>query len=144
MIKQSSQPDSFRNPPPAKLPGILAKILNAYVIWQKGTKHIPKILRYSMGVRIDNLFAETIELISEATFSSKEKREPLIIKAIGKNDVLKFMLYALLELEGIDEKRFFELTSKLEEIGKMLFGWKNQLLKQNSANNLKKLADKQE
>ena len=55
----------------------------------------------------------------------------MIISAITKNDTLKFMFYALFELKGLDQNNFFLLSEKTEEIGKMLYGWKNQVEKQN-------------
>lgn len=44
---------------------------------------IPKTLRYSLGIRIDALFAELIELISEAQFELKERRAEIIGKAVN-------------------------------------------------------------
>lgn len=102
----------------------------AYIEWQSLTRHIPKTLRYSLGIRIDALFAELIELTSEAQFELKEKRVEIIGKAVTKNDTLKFMLYALSELKGIEEPKFISLSLKLEEVGRMLYGWKNQTLTQ--------------
>ena len=82
--------------------------------------------RYSLGIKIDSLFADIIELVSMAQFSPKEQRVNILSRAITKNDVLKHMLYVLLELNGIEEKYFIELAQKVEEIGRMLYGWKNQ------------------
>ncbi len=88
------------------------------------TRHIPKIERYSIGMRIDNLFSGILEDIALAQFSLPEYKIPYIKRAIGKNDTLKFMLYALFNLKGIDEKKFISLSEKTEEIGRMLYGWK--------------------
>ena len=82
--------------------------------------------RYSLGVKIDSLFADIIELVSIAQFSEKEKRPDIISKAITKNDVLKHMLYVLFELKGIEEQYFIELAPMIEEIGRILYGWRNQ------------------
>lgn len=116
--------------------GISEKLLQVYVLWQNNSKHIPKMLRYSMGVRIDSLFAQIIELVSEAIFVSEEQRLPLVRIANIKNDVLKFMLYALLELGGLKEDIFTDFSLKAEEVGKMLYGWKIKLEKQNRPNTL--------
>jgi len=89
------------------------------------------MLRYSMGARIDGLFAEIVELVSGAMFGKNESREAFITKAIRVDDVLKFMLYALLELNGLEKKYFLEVSAPLEEVGKMLYGWKNQIAEQN-------------
>ena len=87
-------------------------------------RHIPKDLRYSLAIRIDSLFAQVLEGISLAQFAPAETRTRYLGDAIGKNDTLKFMLYALNELKGIDEPKFVSLALKTEEIGRMLYGWK--------------------
>lgn len=100
-------------------------MLALYVEWhQILSRHVLKDLRYSLGVRIDMLFAEVLEGISLAQFSLPGVKAGYLAIAIGKNDTLKFMLYALYELHGIDEKKFVSLSLKTEEIGRMLYGWK--------------------
>lgn len=88
--------------------------------------------RYSLGIKIDNTFSDIIELVSMAQFSPIADREKILTKAITKNDVLKFLLYTLKELNGIDTNKFIEISTKTEEVGKMLYGWKNQSIKQNN------------
>jgi hypothetical protein len=86
--------------------------------------------RYSLGVKIDACFSDIIELVSVAQFSVGPARIEALSRAITRNDVLKFLLYALYELQGIEAKHFIDLSSKMEEIGSMLYGWKNQAAKQ--------------
>lgn len=114
-----------------KLSGITSDLLQVYVFWQNNSKHVPKMIRYSMGIKIDSIFTEIIETVYIAMFSELEKRINLIDKANTKNDLLKFMINALFELKGMKENVFIELSEKLEEIGRRLYGWRNQLLKQN-------------
>ena len=110
------------HPPPNKLSGIGQKIISAYAYWHNISRHIPKMRRYSLGIKIDTLFADIIELVSMAQFSARESRPAILSKAITKNDVLKHMLYVLLELKGIEEQYFVELAQRVEEIGRMLYG----------------------
>lgn len=113
--------------PPQRLSGIAAKLLIAYAEWHiVMTKHVPKSLRYSLGIRIDSLFADLVAAVSGAQFIARERRPERIASAIALNDTLKFMLYALLELKGVEEKAFLSLSQKLEEIGRMLYGWKQK------------------
>ena len=116
---------------PQKLSGIPLNLLVAYVFWQNNVKHIPKMLRHSMGVRIDSLFAEIIELIYVAMFAPAEKKIHIISKANSRNDLLKFMLNTLFELKGLKEEAFNEISLKMEEIGRQLYGWEKQTEKQN-------------
>lgn len=117
---------------PIKLSGIAAKLLIVYCEWQQYMIGISKSLRYSLAIEIDHLFARLIGLVAEAQFSPKEIRSDIIYQAIIKNDTLKFMLCVLLELKGINNKKFISLSIKMEEIGRMLYGWKNQCLKTNT------------
>lgn len=110
---------------------IASKLLSAYLYWNGIIRHIPKIRRYSLGVNIEKLFAEVLKFVSAAQFSAKDKRLPLISGAITQNDLLKFMLYALWELKGIEEQHFLELSSRLEEVGRMLYGWRQKIVSEN-------------
>jgi hypothetical protein len=116
---------------PLKLSGIAIKLLGVYKTWHSVTPHIPKMLRYSLGVRIDALFAEIVELTASAQFSPERDRSAIIGRTIAKNDLLKFMLYALFELKGIEEVQFTRLAPDIEEIGRMLYGWKRRTEKEN-------------
>lgn len=108
-----------------KLSGIAAKMLALYIEWHTiMTKHLPKDVRYSIGVRIDTLFAEVLEGITRGQFSLEAQKLHYIAETIVKNDTLKFMLYALHEIGGIDASKFISLSLKAEEIGRMLYGWK--------------------
>jgi len=115
--------------PQHKFSGVTIKIIDAYIYWNTIIRHIPKIHRYSLGVKIDCIFSDLIEFVSMAQFSVQENRKEILTKAIAKNDCLKSMLYVLFELKGIEEKNFIELAQKIEEIGKILYGWKNQPVK---------------
>jgi hypothetical protein len=89
------------------------------------------MLRHSMGVRIDSIFAEITEIVYLAIFTTPEKKIILIDKANTKNDLLKFMIHTLFELKGLKENAFSEISEKMEEIGRRLYGWRNQVEKQN-------------
>ena len=90
-----------------------------------------------MAVRIDSIFAEMVELVCIAMFTSLDHRLPLVNKANIKNDLLKFMLNTLFELKGLKENAFTEMSFKLEEIGRLLYGWKKQIEKQNQNSSAK-------
>ena len=115
------------SPPQLKLSDISMKLMRAYRFWHEISPRIPKMRRYSLGIRIDALFAELFESITTAQFSLRPERPPIITKAIGKNDVLKAMLYILFELDGIKETSFAVLAPLLDEVGRMLYGWRNKI-----------------
>ena len=64
-----------------------------------------------------------------ATYTSKDKKLEIVENANIKLDTLKYFLQIAWELKAIDTKRFTTLVSSITEVGKMLGGWKKQLIK---------------
>jgi len=93
---------------------------------------LPKPQRYSLGQRIDNVFVEIIEAIAQGSFVSREERLSYVQLAVRKMDTLKALLLILWEIKSIDNKKYINLSVKVDEVGKMLGGWNGQLSKQNS------------
>lgn len=86
--------------------------------------------RYSLGEKINLLFIELIELTLVATYSNKDHKAEIVHKASIKLDMLKYFLQISWELKTIDNKKFVSLSIPLSEAGKMLGGWKKQLVKE--------------
>jgi hypothetical protein len=107
-------------------------VKSSYLIWTTFYQILPKIHKYSLGQKIDNIFIEIIEAISVASFLSKEEKHPWVRLAIRKVDTLKILLMILWEIKSIDDKKYIALSVGIDEIGKMLGGWNGQLIKQNS------------
>ena len=116
---------------PQLLP-ILQKAKTAYLLWFGCHQTLAKNHRYTLGQKIDNLFCDLIEAMVTACFLSKQEKLPYIRHAIKKSDTLKIFLMILWESKSLDNKKYLELSVKLEEIGRMLGGWQGQILKQNS------------
>ena len=115
--------------PVANLP-ILEKIVEAYKLWHNLLPHIPRMTRYSLGEKINDLFIELSELILTASYAAKEQKGPVIQKASVRLDALKFFLHIGWELKAFDNKKFAELSQPLAEVGKMLGGWQKQAVMQ--------------
>jgi len=77
-------------------------------------------------------FIEIIETISIASFLPKSDKIPYVRKAITKLDALKVFLYIAWSVKSLDNKKYITLSEALSEPWKMLGGWHNQLIKQNS------------
>jgi hypothetical protein len=106
--------------------------MSAFMLWQEYAKLFPKTSRYSLGIRIDNLFFEVIEATSTASFAFKVEKLPYLKRAISKLDSLKLFLQIAWQLNALDNKKYITLSEHLTEVGKMLGGWNGQLMKQNS------------
>jgi len=103
----------------SNLPVLIQKQKFAYQEWSNIQKHIPKVHRYTLGIKIDNIFIQTLEL---SFMLLAEKNDLLAIRLITKIDLLKFMILNLFEIKGIDKDKYISLNLKIEEIGKIVFG----------------------
>ncbi len=89
--------------------------------------HIPKTARYTIGARIENKFLDLLELTYSAYFSDKEKKAEKLSECILKTDIIKFLISTAWEGKFISNKQYEDIALKLDEIGKMLWGWKKSL-----------------
>jgi hypothetical protein len=113
---------------------LLQKLKECYKLWFENYNTLPKSHRYTLGLKIDSLFIETIEGVSVASFLNKETKLPWIQFSIRKLDTLKILLMVLWETKSLEDKKYIQLSIKLEEIGKMLGGWNGQIIKNSSQN----------
>lgn len=97
------------------------------MIWANFVVHIPKTTRYTLGARIENKFLDLLEKAYTAYFSSRDKKPEKISDCVFILDILKFLITITWEARSISNKQYEELAVKLDEIGKMLGGWKKSL-----------------
>ncbi|MCK9439311.1 MAG: four helix bundle protein [Patescibacteria group bacterium] len=116
-----------------QLAPLLQKSKDTYLLWYSYFKILPKEHRFSLGIKIDNLFIEIIEFISGALYTNKDEKIFYIKTAIRKNDTLKLLLLILWETKSLDNKKYLILSEKIDEMGRMLGGWNGQIVKQNSS-----------
>ncbi len=102
------------------------------MFWHSSSAKFPKTVKYSLGLKTENLFIDMIEAISVATFLQRTEKLPYLKRAISRVDTLKVFLQMIWEMELLDTKHYAELSEKLAEAGKMLGGWHGQVVKQNS------------
>lgn len=89
---------------------------------------MPRTSRYTTGAKIESYFLDLLESIYQAYYSPLENKNALIVKAINKNDLLKYFLQIAWENKLIKDKPYAEISEKIQEIGKILGGWKNNVI----------------
>ncbi|MBI5140442.1 MAG: four helix bundle protein [Candidatus Vogelbacteria bacterium] len=107
------------------------RLINIYKLWHGIRNHLPKNER-AITTKVDSLFLETLETIFIAKYLDKTKKIPFVEKAIGKLDLLKFILQVSWQINILESKQYIALSIPLNETGRMLGGWKNKLLKETS------------
>ncbi len=122
--------------PPPNSPVVILKEKEAYQYWLALHRNFPKPERFGLGQKIDQLFFEVLELSFTASYLPPEQKIILLGKTISRLDILKFFVQITWENKLISTNKYVELSTKLEEIGRMLGGWKKGLLqKKLSPNN---------
>ncbi len=106
---------------------ILQRIKEGYLLWMNISPHIPKGARFTIGARIENNLLDLLELSYVAYFSDKERKNAKITECIFVLDTTKFLITTAWEGKLIANKQCEDVARKLDEIGKMLGGWKKNL-----------------
>ncbi len=88
---------------------------------------MPRTSRYTLGARIETHFLDLLEIIYQAYYAPLDKKSEKVILGISKNDLLKYLLQIAWENKMIKDIAYAEIAEKLEEIGKILGGWKNSI-----------------
>lgn len=98
------------------------------MFWHDFLINLKRIDRYTVGQRIDNTFLELLELLFRSAFAfDKFEKLNLVSEAIGKRDILNFFLQLGWEHKILPPKIYSNLVNRLDEIGRMLGGWKKSL-----------------
>ena len=128
---------TFKTPPPQfnrpKLITVVLKLKNSYNTWQKYLVQFPKSHRFTIGSKIDCVFLDCIELSFLASYSTNSDKVKIVSQAITKLDLLKLLIQLAWETKCLSHNKYGEISLPLDEIGKMLGGWKRQLLNKTPA-----------
>jgi hypothetical protein len=118
----------FLHPPPAA-PSALVKAKVAYSFWFKIYNDFPKAHRYTLGGKIEDYFLGLLENIFISIYLPPEAKVTRLTIAISKLDGIKFFLQIAWENKCIPNEKYSTLSESLNEIGRMLGGWKKGLEK---------------
>jgi hypothetical protein len=103
-------------------------VKEAYQLWHNGIVNLTRVDRYTTGAKIDDVFLSLLELIFRACFAHDTfEKLSLVSQAIAKSDLLKFFLQIGWEHKVLNAKSYGALILLLDEVGRMLGGWKKNL-----------------
>lgn len=106
---------------------VISNALEVYKFWHGFHNDFPKNLRYTLGKKIDWTIINILECLFVASYQSKNEKLPMILFAVKKIDILKFFLRVSWELQALDNKKFALISEKVDELGRMVGGWKKGL-----------------
>jgi hypothetical protein len=108
-------------------PVVLSKAKQSYSLWFQTLADFPRIYRYNLGGKIEDYFLSLLENIFIAIYLSSDKKSAQLLLAILKLDSLKFFLQLAWENKCLTNAKYSDLSEQLDEIGRMLGGWKKGL-----------------
>jgi len=106
---------------------------DCYGVWQNHLGHFPKSHRFTLGSKIDSIFLDSIESCFLASYSVGNTKLNLVEATISKIDLLKLLLQLSWENKALDNNKYIHLSELVGEVGKMLGGWKRQLVNKTPA-----------
>jgi len=84
--------------------------------------------RFGIGAKIDTLFLDLLETLRAATYANISEKSRLLGVAIGKTDTLRFFMQIAWEAKLIPQKQFAEIGPRIEEVGRMIGGWRKGVI----------------
>jgi len=86
-------------------------------------KQIPKMDRFGIYLRIENIVIECLELAIAAALTEKDKKDILVEKLKIQIEISKKLIRLMWESKIITDKKYLLFEQKLQQISKMASGW---------------------
>lgn len=102
---------------------IFKKIYDLYKTFHDYRKVVPKQDRFTIFERSESAILEVIECIMQASSESKKEKLPTLERASLKLNMLRVFIRLMKDVKTIDGKKYMNLESVVDEIGRMLGGW---------------------
>ena len=109
-------------------------------MWHSFLPHLPRLTRYTLCIKIDNLFSDLLAVTLTAQYTKREAKLALLIQISQQLDYLKYFITILWEVKGMETSQYAPLSQKLSSTGKMLGKW-IQSISQKQTPPLRQLAD---
>lgn len=102
---------------------ILTALKECYLLWHNFSIHLPRLSRYTLGAKVDNIFTDILELTLAAQYTKHEEKRAFLERLSRKLDQLKFFITLLWEARGLDAAKYGQISGKLGTVGRMLGKW---------------------
>ena len=114
--------------PPRNSVPVVERAKTLYKMWVPIHRDMARTERFGIGARIDFLCLELLEITRKATYAQAPDKIRLLAEALVKTDALRFFLQLAWETALIPNKHYIQIAQAVEEVGRMLGGWRKGLL----------------
>ena len=124
--------NNFHKKSQSNFPPVIDRLKSTYKQWILIERNLPKCERFGLGQKIDFLFIDLLDLLQKSSFSPIETKISLLGQSLSTIDSLRFFIQLSWELKLIPSKQFTSIGQEIEEIGKMVGGWRKGLITKTS------------
>lgn len=124
--------NSFQEQSKSNFPPVIEHLKSAYKQWILIERNLPKCERYGLGQKVDLLFTDLLDVLQKAAFSPIDSKISLLSHALPIIDSLRFFIQLSWELKLIPSKQFTLIGQEIEDVGKMVGGWRKGLISKTS------------
>ena len=108
---------------------IFKKAYELYKEFYLCLRNFPRHEKFSLGQRCELAIAEIIESILGASQQTKAGKLPYLDKASVKLNILRIYIRLAKDIHALDSKKHLSIQELIDEIGRMLGGWRRSLYK---------------
>jgi len=102
---------------------IVHQLRKFYLIVYQIGKKLPKQERFGLWAKVETITLEVLTLLIEAGLLSKISKRPILKRTRIKIETNKQLIRLGNEAGMIEDKIYFDLQERLQEISRMLNGW---------------------
>lgn len=84
--------------------------------------------RFGIGDRIDTLWLDLLDSLRKAAYASANQKVPALEEAARAVDAVRFFVQIAWESGLMSQSHFISLGKDVEEIGRMVGGWRRGIL----------------
>lgn len=90
-------------------------------------KDFPKVERYSLGQKCEGALLDVLESLLRASGLPRAEKLPYLDQASPKLNLFRVYLRLAKDIRALDTKRYTVFQQDIDEIGRMIGGWKRSL-----------------
>lgn len=110
---------------------MIERAKSAYKTWLVVHKKMSRTERFGIGNRLDDLWLDLLDALRKAAYAQGNEKVAALNATIRCIDAVRFFTQLAWESGLMAQSHFIELGKSVEEIGRMVGGWKKGLLSRN-------------
>lgn len=104
---------------------VIMKVYDLILWFLPKLDKFPRSQKFLLGDRIESMILKVMELLIEANYSQKRRKEALYAANL-ELDKLRLLIRISKDAHYLDFKAFVHQAKLIDEIGRMVGGWNNQ------------------